>query len=68
MTNLSIITTGQAEKKGVGSAQVGSTYNKQPSRVKLIENEENDKPTSIFQLYADYAVLDGDLTTTIPPK
>jgi len=40
VTNLSIITTGQAEKKGVGSAQ----------------------------LYADYAVLDGDLTTTIPPK
>merc|ERR1712156_705829 len=40
VTNISVITTGQAEKKGVGSAQ----------------------------LYADYAVLDGDLTTTIPPK
>jgi len=40
VTNISVITTGVAEKKGV----VGS------------------------QLYADYAVLDGDLTLTLPPK
>lgn len=40
VTNISVITTGVAEKKGV----VGP------------------------QLYADYAVLDGDLTTTLPPK
>lgn len=40
VTNISIITTGAAEKKGV----VGN------------------------QLYADYAVLDGDLTLTLPPK
>ena len=39
-TNISVITTGVAEKKGV----VGP------------------------QLYADYAVLDGDLTITVPPK
>ena len=29
---------------------------------------KTDKQTLTFQLYADYAVLDGDLTTTIPPK
>lgn len=40
VTNISVITTGVAEKKGV----VGP------------------------QLYADYAVLDGDLTITVPPK
>jgi len=40
VTNISVITTGVAEKKGV----VGP------------------------QLYADYAVLDGDLTLTVPPK
>eukprot|EP00092_Neocalanus_flemingeri_P007642 GFUD01008250.1.p1 GENE.GFUD01008250.1~~GFUD01008250.1.p1 ORF type:complete len:404 (+),score=89.24 GFUD01008250.1:42-1214(+) len=40
VTNISVITTGVAEKKGV----VGP------------------------QLYADYAVLDGDLTLTLPPK
>ena len=40
VTNISVITTGQAEKKGV----VGP------------------------QLYADYAVLDGDLTLTLPPS
>ena len=39
VTNISVITTGQAEKKGV----VGP------------------------QLYADYAVLDGDLTLSLPP-
>ena len=40
VTNISVITTGVAEKKGV----VGP------------------------QLYADYAILDGDLTVTVPPK
>lgn len=40
VTNISVITTGVAEKKGV----VGT------------------------QLYADYAILDGDLTVTVPPK
>jgi len=40
VTNISVITTGQAEKKGV----VGP------------------------QLYADYAVLDGDMTLTLPPS
>jgi len=40
VTNVSILTTGAAEKKGV----VGNA------------------------LYADYAVLDGDLTLTVPPK
>ena len=40
VTNISVITTGQAEKKGV----VGP------------------------QLYADYAVLDGDLTLSLPPS
>ena len=40
VTNISVITTGVAEKKG----DVGP------------------------QLYADYAVLDGDLTVTVPPK
>merc|ERR1719228_3019690 len=40
VTNISVITTGVAEKKGVVGAQ----------------------------LYADYAILDGDLTVTVPPK
>ena len=40
VTNISVITTGQAEKKGV----VGP------------------------QLYADFAVLDGDLTLSLPPS
>ena len=40
VTNISVITTGRAEKKGV----VGP------------------------QLYADYAVLDGDLTLSLPPS
>merc|ERR1712012_635355 len=40
VTNISVITTGKAEKKGV----VGP------------------------QLYADYAVLDGDLTVSLPPN
>lgn len=40
VTNISVITTGHAEKKGV----VGP------------------------QLYADYAVLDGDLTLSLPPS
>ena len=40
VTDISVITTGAAEKKGVVAPQ----------------------------LYADYAVLDGDLTVTLPPK
>ena len=39
VTNVSVITTGEAQKKGVVGAQ----------------------------LYADYAVLDGDLTLSLPP-